>query len=232
MAQRAFLVVVTKDASDEEIDKVVAKVRYLFSDDPLAAGDDSTQQPGFCSWYNFTDRYPEFRAMVEQAVKVAEQRRKDQQNARNREVGIPDEDVPKPAMTATLLGRLEQSIANMDLTNLVRRQPICALLPNMPPKVVFNELYVSITELRRKVMPDARRAQMRLLSLLPREDRVVAAGLRASDEQQWQRRNIRNGGVLRAGAWLASARSWQIATHSLWMDFGNFLFQIFLRVGA
>lgn len=151
----ADLVVVTKDASDEEIDKVVAKVRYLFSDDPLAAGDDSTQQPGFCSWYNFTDRYPEFRAMVEQAVKVAEQRRKDQQNARNREVGIPDEDVPKPAMTATLLGRLEQSIANMDLTNLVRRQPICALLPNMPPKVVFNELYVSITELRRKVMPDA-----------------------------------------------------------------------------
>jgi len=154
----ADLVVVTKDASDEEIDKVVEKVRYLFSDDPLATGEGEGegegQTPGFCTWYNFSTRYPEFRVMVEQAAKAAEQRRKEQQNVRNRASGIPDEDMPKPPLTAALLGRLEQSIANMDLTNLVRRQPVCALLPNMPPKVVFNELYVSIPELRRKVMPD------------------------------------------------------------------------------
>jgi EAL domain-containing protein (putative c-di-GMP-specific phosphodiesterase class I) len=149
------LVVFTKDASREDIDKVVEKVRYLFSDDPLAAsGEAAHVVRGFCTWFNVAQEYPALRTMAEQAARQAEQRRKAQQNQQNRAAGIPDEDMPKPALDPTTLGRMEQVIANMDLSMLVRRQPICAVLPTMAPKIVFNELYVSIPELRRKVMPD------------------------------------------------------------------------------
>ncbi len=173
------LVLLFKGAKPEEVEQAVGKVRYLFSDDPLAA-DDGSSSGGVSTWYDLERDYITFRAMAEQAAQAADARRKEQQNVANRAIGLPSEDAPKAPMTATMLGKLEQGVASMDLSNLIRRQPICVLLPNMPPKVVFNEVYVSIPELRRRVLPEAdlvanhwlfqqftQTLDMRVLSLLP-----------------------------------------------------------------
>jgi len=168
------LVLLLHQAPRDEVDRVVGKVRYLFSDDPVAG------EPGadFATWYDLARDYPAFRAMAEATAREAEGRRKLVAKGTD-----ADDDLPRPPLTAQGLARLETSLVNMDLTSLLRRQPIAALKPGMEPRVVFNEMYVSIPELRRRVMPDAdltadpalfqhltQALDQRVLSLLPQVD--------------------------------------------------------------
>ena len=45
-------------------------------------------------------------------------------------------------------------MANVNLIPLIRRQPIGAIMANKPPLAIYNEIYVSMADLRRQAMPD------------------------------------------------------------------------------
>lgn len=154
------LVAVCRGASLAEIDQVVLKLRYLFSDDPLTMSDEAAEGSGFCIWYDLQTQHPAFMETCNRLLQEAESR------PRNPTIGadgVPGDEAALPAIDPMRLSKLEQGVAGMDVTSLIRRQPICAVLPGMPPKVVFNELYVSIPELRRRIMPDVDIASDRLL---------------------------------------------------------------------
>jgi len=53
-----------------------------------------------------------------------------------------------------ILDRLENGLARADLSNHVRRQPVCALVGNAPPQPVFSEIFVSIPDLRETIAPN------------------------------------------------------------------------------
>jgi EAL domain-containing protein (putative c-di-GMP-specific phosphodiesterase class I) len=143
------LVILLRDAPLKDVGEVVERLRFMFGDDPLAA-----YAEDFATVYDLQTQVAEFRQMAEAAVADAEKRRKEQRNLANRAMGLPDEDAPKSPINPASLGRLEQGVASMDLSALLRRQPVAVLLPNTPPKVVFNEVYVSVTELARKIAPE------------------------------------------------------------------------------
>ena len=48
---------------------------------------------------------------------------------------------------------METSLANMDLSDLIRRQPVCAVLPRAAPQPLFAELYAAIRELAETLLP-------------------------------------------------------------------------------
>ena len=48
---------------------------------------------------------------------------------------------------------METSLATMDLSDLIRRQPVCAVLPRAAPQPLFAELYVAIRELAETLLP-------------------------------------------------------------------------------
>jgi len=95
--------------------------------------------------------------------------------------------VPRGPLDPSRLARLEQALSTMDITPMMRRQPIVAVIPGGTTKVLLNELYVSISELGRKVMPDVELSSdrwlfqhltltldQRLLSLVPGIESGVA----------------------------------------------------------
>jgi EAL domain-containing protein (putative c-di-GMP-specific phosphodiesterase class I) len=51
------------------------------------------------------------------------------------------------------LGRVIQSLQRADLSNMVRRQFICALIGKATPQPLFSELFISIADLRETLMP-------------------------------------------------------------------------------
>ncbi len=57
-------------------------------------------------------------------------------------------------LTPIRLGKVESAVANLDLSDVIRRQAVCALPPGAPPRPVFNETYFSTDELRRRLLPD------------------------------------------------------------------------------
>jgi len=143
---------VCKDAAIEDIDAAIMKVRYLFSEDPLSQGDDEEDLARFCTWYNVTTQHEDLLDLVKQIHLERERKNRlavtqDRSNVRTRS--------GKKALDPEQLGKLESVLIRADLSNLMRRQPVCAITPTNPnPQPVFRELYISIADLQQTVLPE------------------------------------------------------------------------------
>lgn len=175
------LVAVVKGATQAELDEVVTKMRYLFSDDPLILGS-ADSGARFCTWYDLDRDFTAFRGLTQDFIKVqgkARTKGSDEGDAipapetatapappANRASGAksaPDAPIaPPPAaagkstvpLDATRLSILERGMSKVDLAALIRRQPIGAIIAGKPPMAIYNEIYVSIADLRQEVMPN------------------------------------------------------------------------------
>ena len=142
----ADLIFICRDASKEEIEEIVDKVRYLFSDDPVAQDNTGAQSARFCTWYHLGTEFDAFFSTVRD---LAEKAREERQNAAasGRRAKLP--------IDPTILAKVEASLSSADISSLLRRQPICAVLPNRPkPEPIFTELYVSIADLQQAIAPN------------------------------------------------------------------------------
>jgi len=143
-----------KDAKISDIDEAVMRLRYLFSEDPLAQGNDDEDLARFCTWYNIQNNYNTFLEVVEQLYED-EQRRERRLAAAAEEAGevelSADERTP---LNPEQLGRLETFLERADLSSVLRRQHICAVIGENPPQSIFKELFISIGDLATTVLPD------------------------------------------------------------------------------
>jgi hypothetical protein len=143
---------ICKDAAIEDIDAAIMKVRYLFSEDPLSQGDDEEDLARFCTWYNVTTQHEDLLDLVKQMHRERERKNRlavtqDRTDTRTRS--------GKKALDPEQLGKLESFLIRADLSNLMRRQPVCAITPTNPnPQPVFRELYISISDLQQTVLPE------------------------------------------------------------------------------
>jgi hypothetical protein len=143
---------ICKDAAIEDIDAAIMKVRYLFSEDPLSQGDDEEDLARFCTWYNVTTQHEDLLDIVKQMHRERERKNRlavtqDRSDTRTRS--------GKKALDPEQLGKLEAFLIRADLSNLMRRQPVCAITPtNQNPQPVFRELYISIADLQQTVLPE------------------------------------------------------------------------------
>ena len=146
------IVFVARDVPVEKIDDAVMRLRYLFSEDPLAQfAEQDGGDVGFCTWYFLERDYPRFMAMArhfyERSMVIsAEKRLKEQQG------GAMTASERRP-MTPAYLGKLEEALAHTDLANLIRNQPVCGYAAGTAPKAIFHELYVSIGDLEQALAP-------------------------------------------------------------------------------
>ncbi|MBT5267811.1 MAG: hypothetical protein HOL85_23490, partial [Rhodospirillaceae bacterium] len=141
-----------KDAAIEDIDAAIMKVRYLFSEDPLSQGDDEEDLARFCTWYNIQTQYDEVLDLVKQMHRERERKSRLAVTADRQEVRGKDSRKP---LDPEQLGKLESFLQRADLSNLMRRQPVCALTPTSQlPQPVFRELYISIADLQQTVLPE------------------------------------------------------------------------------
>jgi hypothetical protein len=138
-----------------DVDPVVLRLRYLFSDDPLAnptapepgpelsvEGTEHRADPGkFCSWFELEREYDAFCFRIEELLEQLE-----------KEPGQSPAQTEVPLDPAKLAG-LETSLASMDLSGLTRQQSICAVLPQTGPQALFSEIYVAVRDLGASVLP-------------------------------------------------------------------------------
>jgi EAL domain-containing protein (putative c-di-GMP-specific phosphodiesterase class I) len=164
----ATVYVLVKGSTKQQLEKVVFQLRYLFMDDPLAYTQDGEENPEFCSMYDLATEFDAFAALA---------RAKMLEGKRGREVAVPPaaaavgvknnsgflQQVKQIASTATnmrflnatSLAHMERDLTNADLTTVIRRQPVCAAIPDMMVRRVFDELYINITHLRQMMRVEA-----------------------------------------------------------------------------
>jgi|SRR5579884_331961 len=170
------IVFIGNDATPAAIEEAVLRVRYLFEDDPLIRSGGTQGIDGFATNYELGADYDIFLRQVHR-LHDEETRR------RQRQARVEDEQDTRRPMDAQHTAELIEAISRADLTNLMRRQPVCVIAANMAPTPIFRELFISIPDLRDAVMPNldlaadrglfqylTRTLDLRMLSLLRRND--------------------------------------------------------------
>ncbi|MDF1748725.1 MAG: EAL domain-containing protein [Alphaproteobacteria bacterium] len=177
------LIFVVKGANLQQMDDAVMRMRYLFSDDPLTQADADSEGHGrFATLYNIEGQYAKFLELCERVFEEERARQKRLQQMAE-QTGETFEDARRP-LKPEQLGRLEEFLERADLSSVFRRQAVCVVHKESPPKPIFNELFISIYDLAKTVLPDVNLASNRWLfqHLTQTLDRRVLKMLARADD--------------------------------------------------
>ena len=61
---------------------------------------------------------------------------------------------PLRKLTPLILDKVQKSLQQVDFSNMIRRQAVCAIIGKSAPQMIFEEVFVSIPDLRDTLMPE------------------------------------------------------------------------------
>ena len=179
------MVTIVRQASLEDIHEIIGRLRALFKSDPLVMrpGAGSGQDNQLATVYDIAENYDHFAAMVKELHQMDQGRSRPGRQIVDQN-GFGVDNAPQP-MTPEQLSRLEETLRRADLSNVFRRQAVCQIKGNTPPRPLFMELYISIADLARVVAPDIQIASNRWLfqHLTETLDRRMLAILARGDDK-------------------------------------------------
>jgi EAL domain-containing protein (putative c-di-GMP-specific phosphodiesterase class I) len=159
--------VLVKAVTKQQLEKVVFQLRYLFMDDPLAYTPDGEENSAFCMTYDLAQSYDAFATVAR--GKMLDGKRGGDALPSMRKAG--DASAPRQVqgnaaahvktdknarlLNATAIAHMERDLVNADLSNVMRRQPVCAAIPDMMVRRVFDEMYINIAHLRQMMRVEA-----------------------------------------------------------------------------
>ena len=135
-----------EDTPKELIQSAVESLKNLFHEDPFAANNDVE----FCMVYSLQHQYPEFLSVVANAVSKENSERLTYTAARST---TNVNDALQEPLTLEKLQKIEDMLKSADVSNLVKHQAIFELDEKDTLVQKFQEVYLSITELRDQVAP-------------------------------------------------------------------------------
>ncbi len=147
------IVFIFPETALDEVQSAIVKLRFMFGDDPLIAGDRDGPDSEFVTWYDLARDANQLTAVVQGQAEEEKGRRSAAGRGSSNVPGEAEGPRRKP-LTPGLLGQMESALAMADLTNMMRRQSVCAVVGNAAPQQIFSEIYVSIGDLRDQLLPN------------------------------------------------------------------------------
>jgi EAL domain-containing protein (putative c-di-GMP-specific phosphodiesterase class I) len=140
-------------------DKMIFQLRYLFMDDPLSYTAEGDENPAFSTNYAMDSQWQEFMSLCKRRLVMRVRAAQNSSIPRAAAAVAAGEPPPPPrekkevlrAFTASNLAAIEADMKDVDLSTTIRRQPICAALPETPVRSVFDEMYININHLRQSM---------------------------------------------------------------------------------
>lgn len=139
----------------DEISSCLVKVRFLLQEDPLLKNADDLQSVGFVTFFDLPAKLSEFTEYVKKSQIAAQSEAAPDAKGRvqNTVFNTSNKKLKKDLSTE-LLGKVQKILSVADFSSFIRRQAICAIIGKAPPQRVFDEVYVSIPDLREMLIPD------------------------------------------------------------------------------
>ncbi len=153
------VVVFFNRTAQEEILTCLVKLRFILHDDPLIRNNPDLEKSGFARFYDLSNGAARFRDIIRKATENGSADTK------------PEERSGRPSMlgqggiyggvrklrrqlTPQMLGKLQKVLSMADFSSLIRRQSVCAVIGRSAPQMLFDEVFVSIADLRDTLLPD------------------------------------------------------------------------------
>lgn len=162
LCEDATILVIARNLAKPQQDKMVFQLRYLFMDDPLAYTAEGDENPDFCAHYPLDLQWEDAMALLKRRLVARVRKTQD---------ALPKTVQPAPVEAATAsaaasrkkevrvlnaasLASIERELREVSLAPLIRRQPICAAIPETAIRSVFDEMYINIAHLRETLSVD------------------------------------------------------------------------------
>ena len=150
------MVVIFNSVSHDEVLACLVKVRFIFHDDPLIRNAVDLLQSGFAKIYVLATETEAFREAVKETVTLAGADKQENKPAAKPAAGAMGNAQRKlrRELPPSMLAKIQKALSMMDFSSLIRRQSVCAVIGKSPPQMIFDEVFVSIADLRDMLMPD------------------------------------------------------------------------------
>lgn len=150
-----LLVVYNRNWHDEILSALI-KVRFLFHDDPLLAEADDLEQAGFARILSMPEQKNDLRQLINKIVQDASEEVPEFKTPKLVPVSVFNTSAKKTkrGLSPEMLAKVQKILSVADFSSFIRRQSICAIIGKSVPQRVFEEVYVSIPDLREMLLPD------------------------------------------------------------------------------
>ncbi len=167
LCEDSTIYVMVKNFPKSLTEKMIFQLRYLFMDDPLSYTAEGDENPAFSHVYDMESHAAEFTTIIKRRM-VARVRGVQAapvvpSAATEAKPGGKKPFIPEPVVAARAepkslkvfsgasLAQIEKEMLDVDLSATIRRQPICAAMPETPIRTVFDEMYINIAHLRQSM---------------------------------------------------------------------------------
>ena len=149
------VVVIYGALAKDEIVACLIKIRFLFHDDPKIKDAVDLLQSGFAKIYNLGQDLDNFQNIIKSSSNHDQELKSS--------FSLPKKNITdnfsinkklRRPLTPTILSKMQKALSMMDFSSLIRRQSVCAVIGKSAPQMIFDEVYVSIADLRDMLMPD------------------------------------------------------------------------------
>lgn len=149
------IVIIFNRSAYDAVKACLVKIRFVLHDDPLIKSSVDLMSSDFVKLYELSTEQEAFRGIIREAVKNAPATDDEEHvvSAQPAVLGGQSRKVRRP-LTPLLLAKMRRALAMMDFSSLIRRQSVCAVIGKAPPQMIFDEVFVSIADLRDMIMPD------------------------------------------------------------------------------
>jgi len=144
------LVLVCRNIDVDDVDKVIDKVRGLFSEDPLTEIDESGFEDNFATWYDLSNSedFASFFSVIADLSLEADRLQAEMESQRDREKAAGE-----PLVSANL-SEINRKLMRSRIADLLQHQTCLLVRSGGAGEVVFREHFVSMGQVRERIAPD------------------------------------------------------------------------------
>lgn len=144
------LVLLCREILVEDIDPYIDKVRSMFSEDPLALGEDEFEDR-MSTWFDLAAR-DDFAAFLSAATELSVKAQVQVEELQRARTDETNKGTGEP-ISAKNLAAINQKLQATRIADLIRQQTCIRIAPGEAGSIVFREHFIAMSELKERVAP-------------------------------------------------------------------------------
>lgn len=151
------IVIIFGKSAYDEIQACLIKAMFLFHDDPKLKNSSDFLHSGLVEIFDLKTQVDDFKALVEKSKNADDDALLSKQaplEPSRVSANILANRKLRRELTPTILAKMQKALSMMDFSSMIRRQSVCAVIGKSAPQMIFDEVFVSIADLRDMLMPD------------------------------------------------------------------------------
>ncbi len=152
------VVVIYQSICHEEALASLVKIQFLLNDDPIIQKSADLLQAGIAQIFKLENQSAELKDKINTIINsFSDENSKSQSAPKNEKKAAPQKVINKRQLrdlNPLILSKMQKALSMMDFSSMIRRQSVCAIIGKSAPQMIFDEVYVSMADLRDMLMPD------------------------------------------------------------------------------